>query len=326
MENYFNNMNLLKTLFKWKWHIVIICIIALILGAIFSGPTFIKPKFKSMAILYPSNIAPYSDESETEQMIQWLNALDIKDSIINKFDLAAHYKIDPSYRYYYSTILYEYEKNVSISKTMYESIEIEVMDTDREIAYEMVNSILYYLNKKIKEIHKDKYNEVIAMWEDMMEKREGEINDVLDSLYILRTEYEIIDYGPQAAELTKGYLGTVDGNYAAQNVNMDAVLKLKKNIEERGGEFQRYNTRMYDLLNLYSELQRHYDLAYYDANKEFTYTNIVSEPIVADKKSYPVRWLIVFYFVTVALIMAIVAILIVEGRRNTAIAKQAKSK
>ena len=323
MENYFNNMNLLQTLFKWKWHIVIICVIAVILSGIFSGPTFIKPKYKSTAIIYPSNIAPYSDESETEQMIQWLNAIDIKDSIINKYDLPVHYKISRDYKYFYSTLLYEYSKNVTISKTMYESIEIEVMDTDPKIAYDIVNSILEYLNRKIRKIHQDKYEEVIVMWEKMLEKRQHEIDAVIDTLYRLRTVYEIIDYGPQAAEITKGYLGTIDGN-SVKNVNMDAVLRFKKNIEERGGDFQMYNTRMYDLLRLYSELQRFHDLAYYDANKEFTYTNIVSEPVIADKKSYPVRWLIVFYSVAATIIMSVVVILIIEGRHNVAIAKQKK--
>jgi capsule polysaccharide export protein KpsE/RkpR len=316
MENYFNNINLFQAVFKWKWHIIIICLIAGILAALFSGPAFIKPRFKSTAIIYPSNIAPYSDESETEQMLQWLNSKDIKDSVINRFDLAKHYDLDPEYKYFYSTLLYYYGRNVSINKTMYESVEIEVMDTDPVVAYKMVNAIIEFYNKKIARIHKKKYDEVVTMWEKMLELKKAELDSVADHLYDLRTEYELIDYGHQAREVTRGYLGTVDGDNAARNVNMEDVLRMKENIEEMGGEFVVYNTRLYDLLILYRDLQKEYDAAYYDANKEFSYTNIVSEPVVADKKSYPTRWLIVFYAMAATLVLLVVLILFFEGRRS----------
>ena len=31
---------------------------------------FITPLYKSEAVAYPANVTPYSDESETEQMLQ----------------------------------------------------------------------------------------------------------------------------------------------------------------------------------------------------------------------------------------------------------------
>jgi len=40
------------------------------LSIFFSSELFIKPKYKSTAIVYPSNLIPYSTESPTEQMIQ----------------------------------------------------------------------------------------------------------------------------------------------------------------------------------------------------------------------------------------------------------------
>jgi len=326
MENYFNNINLVNAILKWKWHLVILCIIAAILASIFSGPTFIKPRYKSTAIIYPSNIAPYSDESETEQMLQWLNSKDIKDSVIERFDLAQHYRLDPEYKYFYSTLLYKYGKNVSINKTMYESVEIEVMDTDPSTAYEMVNAIIDFYNKKIRRIHREKYDEVVETWQLILDYKREELDSVADRLYELRTEYEIIDYGHQANEVTKGFLGTVDGDNAARNINMEDVLRLKKNIEEMGGEYVIYNTRLYDLLRLYSDLQMEHDKAYYDAIKDFTYTNTVTEPVVADKKSYPVRWLIVFYTVAVTLILAVVVILVLEGRKSVVNEKNAETK
>ena len=53
-----------------KWQGFIFWLLSAILAGVFSGPTFITPKFESHAIVYPANIEPYSDESETEQMLQ----------------------------------------------------------------------------------------------------------------------------------------------------------------------------------------------------------------------------------------------------------------
>jgi uncharacterized protein involved in exopolysaccharide biosynthesis len=95
---------MMKIFFRWKWHLLSIAVVAALLAAVFSGSFFIKPKYKSYALVYPSNIAPYSDESESEQMLQWLQSQDIRDSIIRKFNLAEHYRIDSSYKYYQSTM------------------------------------------------------------------------------------------------------------------------------------------------------------------------------------------------------------------------------
>jgi len=64
MDNYFNNTSLVRLLLKWKYHLAVIFVVAVVLGAIFSGPAFITPLYKSEAIAYPANINAYSDESK----------------------------------------------------------------------------------------------------------------------------------------------------------------------------------------------------------------------------------------------------------------------
>ena len=64
MNNFFDNQRILTLIWKRKFHFIIVGVIAVILWAIFSGPTFIKPKFKSTARIYPSNISEMSEESE----------------------------------------------------------------------------------------------------------------------------------------------------------------------------------------------------------------------------------------------------------------------
>ena len=95
MDNsFFNSIELLKLVKRWRKHLIIVGLISLIGSIIFSSPYFIKPKFKSFALVYPSNLIAYSTESATEQMLQLAQSYDIRDKIIKTFNLFQHYEID----------------------------------------------------------------------------------------------------------------------------------------------------------------------------------------------------------------------------------------
>ena len=315
MENYFSNIHMMNIFFRWKWHLLAIVVIAALLAAIFTSSFFIKPRFKSYALVYPSNIAPYSDESESEQMLQWMLSQDIRDSVIKKFDLSSHYEIDPSYKYYSSTMNYLYNKNVKINKTQWESIQIEVIDTDPVIARDMVMSIIDFVNQKIRSIHREKYHEVVISMGRTLENKRIQLDSIESELTVLRQQYELIDYESQAREITRGYLRTVDGSNST-NINMKDVIRMKENFEEKAGRMAILTQRRNDILRLYAEFEEVYDRAVYDTNKHFTFTNVITPPFVADKKSYPVRWLMVLYAVAASLVFAVVIISIIENKRR----------
>ena len=69
-NSFFNSVELINLLAKWKKQLFLVAGASLVLSVIFSSPFFIKPKFKSVAVLYPSNLMAYSTESATEQMLQ----------------------------------------------------------------------------------------------------------------------------------------------------------------------------------------------------------------------------------------------------------------
>jgi len=314
MESQFYQINILKLLIKWKLHLLIIVLLAVILGAIFSGPTFITPKFKSYAVVYPANIAPYSDESETEQMLQIFQSNDIRDSIIKKFDLASHYGIDSTYKYFISTMLWEYSQNVSISKTAYEGVSIEVMDKEPQVACDMVNNMLEFYNNKVKNLHEDKFIEVVRMYERAIAKKENYIDSLENRFFELSTEYGLLDYSSQSREIARGYLKTIDGSGSA--INSREVLRLKENIEKKGGEFILLQSLLEQEAEKFADLKGEYGHAYMDYDRQYSYTNIITKPYVADKKSYPVRWLIVVISALASFFVAFLIILIIENYRG----------
>lgn len=314
MQSQFYQINILKFLNKWKTHLGIIVLISLILASIFSGSMFITPKFKSFGIVYPSNISSYSDESETEQMLQILQSGDIRDSVIHKFNLAKHYEIDSSYKFFVSTIIWEYSQNVKVNKTPYEGINIEVMDKDPKIACDMVNAIIYFYNKKVRRLHEEKFSEVVQLYERSMAKKREYIDSLEKRFVELSTTYGLLDYGNQSREVARGYLRTIDGS--ASHINTKEVLRLKENIEQKGGEFLLLQSLIQNESGKFSELTREYEKAYMNFDRKFSYTNVITEPIVADKKSYPVRWLIVAISALATFFVAFIAIMIFENYKG----------
>jgi len=313
MENFFTNMNLLRIIGKWKWHLLILTVIAAIVSIIVSSSWVTKPRFKSVAVIYPSNIAPYSDESETEQMLQWLTSKDVRDSVMIEFNLPKHYGIDSNYKYFTSTMAYLYDKFVKISKTQYESIEITVLDRDPVVARDMVNAIIRYTDGKIRATHYLKYAEVEQSFRKAMALKKQEIDSVKNEMRKITTTYGIYELEGQSQEITRGELRTVDGSGAA--IDRKNVELLKQGMREKGSDLLFLSNRVKDIANEYSELMLKADLAIYDANKKYTFINIVSPATVADKKSYPKRLLVMFYFVAGTLLLSLIAIAVIEQRR-----------
>lgn len=315
MDNFFNSSNLLKLVDKWKYHLLVIVGVAAILAGIFSGPTFITPMYKSYAVAYPANIEPYSEESETEQMLQIINSQEIIDSVIEKFDLAKHYEIDKDYVYWRTTLLYEYHQNIGISKTPYESVLIEVLDKNPDTAMLIVNAILHYYNSKVSEMHKGKYREVVEMYKNQMAFKQRSLDSLKMILHNLGSEYGLIDYSVQSQEIMRGYLKTLTGD-GPQRVNDKEVSRLLENMELQGGQLLQVMEMITHESRTFVDMKVDYELAYRFLNADMTYSNIVTSPFVADKKSYPVRWLIVVVVTLAVFVFSMLIILFIEKRKK----------
>ncbi len=315
MEKYFENKNIIGLLFKWKIHLIIITVIAAICAMIFSSPIFITPLFKSFAVVYPSNTNPYSEESETEQMLQLLQSRDIKDSVIIKFDLAKHYEIDPNYKYFYTTLLYEFDQRVSIRKTMYESVEIEVFDKNPDTACLIINAILHFYDMKVSKMHREKWLEVVKIYEDQL-TRKGQFIDSLKSvLHMLGVDYGLYEYESQSEEITKGLLKTINSSGASQ-INTKEVNKLNDAMEQKAGELISIVELIRNEARTFADVKLEYEQATRFYTSKLTYSNLVSPPYPADKKSYPTRWLIVLITIIAVFFFASILVILLENYKS----------
>ena len=310
MENAFSNINLIKLILKWKIHLLIILLVAIGLASLFSGPYFIKPKYKSSATLYPSNLIPYSDETPTELMLQLFNSDDIRDSIIENFNLVNHYKIDPADKYYYTKVVREYEDNIKIRKTEYESVVIDVYDIDPDQACAMVKEMIQQFNFKARSLQREKSMEILNISEKQMNYKKRQIDSIQVKLKEIRETYGILDYSIQTKESMKNYYRAMSGK---SNNTVSRIDSDIQNLEKKGGESIELNNLLSAAMASYNTVKEEYDNALKDDSKELTYSNYVSSPIPADKKSYPIRWLIVLIVSVATIVLSVLTIIVVDN-------------
>jgi len=315
MDNFFDNRRILNLIWKRKFHFVIVGIIAIVLSAVFSGPAFITPRFKSTARLYPTNIWTLSEESETEQLLEILNSNDIKFKMFETFDLDKVYKInreDPQYLTYMFDL---YNTYVSTSKTEFETAEIKVLDVDPQRASDMCDSIIYFFNKKVRELHKEKDMEMVVIADRELDKRYNDLAIFAQQLDSLREASGVISFESQVPELTRGYMNAL-ANGRGNSADTKKIEKIYNSFAANGTKLfateSNYN-RTVHVIDSLTLVKQKYTAEF---EKDITYSHVVEYPFPADKKSYPVRWLIVSFSLFSALFLALLVFLVLDYRKE----------
>jgi capsular polysaccharide biosynthesis protein len=314
MNNFFDNQRILHLIWRRKFHFIAVGAIAVLLSAIFSGPKFIQPKFQSTARIYPTNIWVLSEESETEQMLEILNSRDIKLRMFDAFDLDQVYKIsreDPHYLTYMFDI---YNKNVKAGKTKFETVEISVMDHNPHRASNMCDSIIRFYNKKVRNMHKAKDWEMVEIARKNLVKKQAELDTLVSELDFVRKEYGILDYKSQVEKVTEGYMNSL-ANGRTSGSDAKKIQELYNNLAEKGAETRILESKFENLVSAIDSLSNTRDIYMSEFEKDITYAHVVEYPVPADKKSYPVRWIIVAFSTMSAVFLALLVFLVLDYRK-----------
>lgn len=316
MENFFNNRNLIDLVLKWKYHLIIIAFIAAVLSAFFSSPLFIDPMYKSTAVVYPVNLGELSDETHTEQMMEIIQSNFIRDQIFEKFDLDKHYEIDKAYKFYRTAMIGEFSSNVSFRKTENDAVKITVFDKDPQMASDITESILTFYSEKVTTLHREKDWEAVEIYSNEKEKKEIEINSINAQLTDLAKNYGIINVDVQTEQVSKA-LYRLKGKGEGNSREAKELEKQLKYFEEYGLLFNTLISKRANELKVYDEIKLEYENRLREYNKDISFTQIISHPFPADKKSTPVRSIIVLMTVVLTMIVALMFIGFIENRKKT---------
>lgn len=321
----FENTNFLFFLFKWRKLLIIIGLSAAIISAGVS--LLIKNKYVSKVIMFPTStnsisktllstqystkedIMDFGEDEQAEQMLQILNSNEIRQRIIDKFDLLNHYDINPNSKYKISTLYKKYDKNISFSRTEYMAVEIKVIDRDPQVAADIANEIANLYDTVKNNLQKQRSLEGFKIVERAYNDLKEDVQKREDSLSDLDKK-GIQNYELQSERLYEGLAREIGKG------NTRAVNEIQRKLDTLAKYGATY-TSLYDKLRYdkgyLTNMQIKYEEAKIDAEANMPQKFIVDSAYKAEKKSYPVRWLIVVFSTFSAILLAIICLILYEN-------------
>jgi len=248
-------------------------------------------------------------------MLEIISSNDIKFRVFDAFRLDEIYKIHKSDPKYFTYMLSEYNSNVSAKKTEFETVELSVLDQDPKRAAQMCDSIIRFYNEKVREMHSSKNREVVKIVSDNIKIRTLEQDSLLNLLIQQREKYKILDFNTQVRDVTRGYIEAL----AAGRENSQGGREIKQlydNMSEKGGEAYILERRFMKTTMAIDSLKTLYDINLSEANKMITYCHVVEKPVPADKKSYPVRWILVSMTLFSSLFLSLLLFILLDYRKE----------
>lgn len=318
--------NLLLFFIRWRAYLFGICLIAGVVSAIAS--LMIEEKFKSTIIMYAAqqhsigeqfyedikknDLLQYGDKQDAERLLQIIQSDRIRARIIDRYNLWGHYDIDAQRKGANTLMAKEYDSNVTSRLTKFGSIEIQVLDKDNEKARDMANDIATLTDSIANKIRQDRAREAFNYVALSLEQVQREIQTLEDSLGVLYS-YGVYDFSKQIEGLNEQYATAILQGRSTQaetlRLQMDrlsfyaTVFNKLSNLIEAGYDRE-------------ATLKRRFDLMAIDATSSMPSVFITDMAFAADKKSYPIRWLIVAVSLVAAFIFGTIAILVLENYRR----------
>ena len=190
-----NNFNHEATrLFFRRWWKVLL--IVFIVGAIGSGIAawLTTPLYKSSAVIFPSNsnrlskaimdyhysmdFMDYGSERDCEYAIQILTSKRMEQAVCEHFNLMEHYNIPSDDKYKLTKLDEQYQGYITVERTEFLGVEIDVLDKDPQLAADIANYIASMYDTLCHEIHHDRAISAAEVMKDVCASMEHEIDSL----------------------------------------------------------------------------------------------------------------------------------------------------
>lgn len=332
-RNEFDSSNIV--LFAWKWRkpLLIVSIAAAIISAVFSSPYFIKPRFKSTVVVFPSStysvskallpqtgmtktqdVLEFGEEQQADQLLQILNSDEIRSRIIEKYDLMNHYQIKENHPYRVTQLFKKYNNNISFRRTEFMSVEIKVLDTSPDTAAAIANDIAYLLDEVKTRIQRERAEKALAIVEAEYNSMRSELQTMEDKLTELRFK-GVHDYETQAAAMTE-QLGQAIITRGSKSEQARAIQNQLDTLAKYGGLYVSLRDEAKLVKEEFVKLKTKYAQAKVDVSETLPAVFTVNTAFPAERKTYPLRSLIVVVSFFSALLFTLILIIVVETIRK----------
>ncbi|MDP4267130.1 MAG: Wzz/FepE/Etk N-terminal domain-containing protein [Bacteroidota bacterium] len=303
--------------------LLIVASIAIVLSVVFSSEFFIKPKYKSSVIIFPTStnsiskallsenpgakqdIMELGDEERADQLLQILSSDGIKNRIIKKYNLIKHYGINPDSKYVRTKLSKKFDDNIKFHRTEFMSIEVDVMDTDPQMAADIANDIAALMDTINSKMQQERAKQALKIVENEYNNFRNTIKTMEDSLTKIM-QLGVFDYETQSSVLNEQLAIALSKNNKA---GVKALEEKLKTLADYGSAYISLRDNLLNFKKQYTFIKSKYDETKVDAERVLPCKFIVNNAYKAEKKSYPVRWLIVLISTISAEALAVLLLL-----------------
>lgn len=311
MDHTLNLLELIRLILRWKKPILILCALATITAVIVSDPHIIKPKFKSTSVffaaspnmtssqtLFVDNNAEYFGSSDDiDRLLSIANSAPLKSYIVQKYKLFDVYKIDsanteyPNYK-----VMKELEENYTAFRNDKGAVEITVFDTDKERAAIMCNEIVAKVDEMNNNIILENKRRILAIYNTKINEKQEQIKDLNDSIVSVKMMLQGAPSGPASLR------NSGSENSSRTPELLDQQLKLLEDQKKAG---------LKELNNTIGLAEQYRSTI----NTNIPTVFILEKAYAAEKKSKPIRWIIVLGSLLAALSGSIIMAWCIEKFR-----------
>lgn len=352
MSNKDNNIlsfgEIIDFLWRWKVPLAIVSFVTIVLASVFSGPSFITPKYKSTVVFYPAttnsiskallpergeraqDALEFGAEEEAEKALQILQSSKLRDKLVGHFDLMNHYNIDPKKdKYPYTLLEKKLDANIKVSRTRYLSIRIDVLDENPQMAANIATVMANLYDTIRSQINLERAIPALHIIEKAYEEKQAMIDGLHKQMQELGHE-GVVNYEEQSKSIQEALIiaggGALKGDSkmkTGQKV-VDDLLERQSKLVEFGGMYLSIVEKIKLEEEKLSDIKAKLDRARVDVEETMTNQFRVSDATPAEKKSYPVRWLIVLISLLVAFISTSIVFAFVEKIKSKGVPTDSK--
>jgi len=290
----------------------------------------IRPLYKSEAVLFPAatnslskavlgetgydraDILGLGDEQDAEKLLQILHSDAIRWRVADRHDLFTVYRIAADDKHREAHLAEVYKERFTFEYTRFGSVRVTVLDEVPERAALMANTVVALVDTVWRGMAHERAAKSMRVVREKLEELDHSLRQIEDSMRTLR-RMGVHNYQTQAERLHE-YLGNaiVKGDQRA----VQEIERRLQSLAELAGPYTALADRYQYELGWRTSLRKRLDQTGADLDNDLPFAFVVDQARAADKKSYPIRWLVVAISAAAALLLATLLIALGENIRH----------
>lgn len=315
--------DLINQIVKWRKQFMWITIVTTIVVGVI---VFLIPKqYKSVAILFPArqfsvsklvieanagnqeDYMMFGDADDTEKLMQMLTCDELKIKVADAFDLWHRWKIkDTVFSYHYLKL--KWDDMVTIKRTEFNSVRIEVYDYDAKGASIIANGISDYVDSVRFTMNREISGRVLKIVKEEYETTLARMKVLEDSLDALRQK-GVLHFKEQVKAYSKSYAQALEKNDVGAMKRLEAKLDT---LKKYGSAYQNMHDDLDKYATKYPDIKMKYDEALVNYNTMIPIKFVVEKAKPNEFKAKPKRLLLLVISILAANLLGLFFLLLKE--------------